>query len=156
MNADGLGVSTHRPDHENLHRLTYGFITMGSLEVDGRLEELEPKHVEWLRRLTTNIDRGYPCKTVDDAAFTGAPYPRVLYVDYPGDSPTRKRGVRKHVALLNWSDGAQFIGATNEQLGLEGATTVKDFWTDEQQDFGPDGLCERLDGRSAKLYEIRE
>jgi len=154
MNVDGLGVSTHRPDHENLHRLTYGFITMGSLEVDGRLEELDPRHVEWLRRLTTNIDRGYPCKTVDDAAFTGAPYPRVLYVDYPTDSPTRKRGVKKHVALLNWSDDAQFIGATDEQLGLEGATTVRDFWTDEETEFGGNGLCERLDGRSAKFYEI--
>ena len=154
LNADGFGVSAHRPDHENLHRLTYGFITMGSLEVDGRLEELDPKHVDWLKRLTANTDRGYPCKTVDDAAFTGAPYPRALFVDYPAESPTRARGVSKHVALLNWSDEPQFIGATNEQLGLSGPTTARDFWTDETKGFDEEGICERVEARSARLYEI--
>jgi hypothetical protein len=154
MNVDGLGVSAHRPDHENLHRLTYGFITMGSLEIDGRLEELEPRHVEWLRRLTDNIDRGYPCKTADDAAFTGSPFPRVLHVDYPPGSPTRQRGIRKHVALLNWSEEPQFIGATAEQLGLPGPTTARDFWTDSPKEFGKDGICELLEPRSARLYEL--
>ncbi len=154
LNVDGLGVNQSLGDDENLHRLTYGFITMGSLEIDGRLEELEGHQIEWLRRLTEHIDRGYPVQCPDNEAFVGQPFPKVLYVDYPADSPTAKRGVAKHVAIFNWTDETQYIGATGEQLGLGGATEARDFWTDETVSIPAEGLCLRLPRRSAGLYEI--
>ncbi len=154
MNVDGLGVNPKLSDDENLHRLTYGFITMGSLEIDGRLEELAPRHMDWLRRLTAHIDRGYPCRTVGDEAFTGAPYPAVLYVPYPAGSPTRRRGVRQHVALFNWGATPAFVGATWAQLGLERAVPVRDFWTDAERTFGADGIAECLPAHAARLYEV--
>ncbi|MFW5894169.1 MAG: hypothetical protein ACOCUY_03450, partial [Verrucomicrobiota bacterium] len=154
LNIDGLGFSSKLSDEENLHRLTYGFITMGSLEVDGRFEELPDYQVEWLRRLTSHIDRGYSVKTADDQVNTGVPLPKCLYIDYPKDSPTYRRGVRKHIALFNWSNSPQFIGATAEALGLKGEIRVRDFWTDEQKAFPPAGIHERLPARSAKLYEL--
>ncbi len=154
LNADGFGVNEALSDDENLHRLTYGFITMGSLEVDGRIEELTPLHVDWLKRFTSNIDRGYVVHCPDGDAFTGAPFPKVLYVDYPEDSPTCRRGVGKHVALLNWFDEAQYVGATTSQLGLTGPLTARNFWTDEQVEIPAEGICRLLPRRAALLLEI--
>lgn len=155
-NLDGFGISDKLTDAENLHRLTYGFISMGSLEVDGRFEELSAEHVDWLRRLTSHIDRGHAVRTVDDQVHTGVPLPKCLWVDYPEESPTYRRGVRKHIALFNWADDDQFIGATGKALGLAGATTVRDFWTDELKTFPPAGIFEMLPARSARLYELTE
>lgn len=154
LNADGFGVNAALSDGENLHRLTYGFITMGSLEVDGRIEELAPQHLDWLRRLTSHVDRGYPVRCPDNEAFVGQPFPKVLYVDYPAGSPTRARGVVKHVALFNWTDEDQYVGATAVQLGLDGAVTARDFWTDAAVAIPAEGWCERLPRRSARLVEI--
>ncbi len=154
LNVDGLGVNPALSDAENLHRLTYGFITMGSLEVDGRIEDLDPRHLDWLQRLTAHIDRGYPVACPDEDAFSGRPFPKVLYVDYPGDSPTRQRGIAKHVALFNWRDTDEYVGATAEALSLAGPVQARDFWTDATREISAEGLCERLPGRSARLYEI--
>jgi len=76
-------------------------------------------------------------------------------VDYPDDSPTRRRGVRKHLALLNWHERPRMVGVTLEQLGLKGPVNAREFWTDEQIPIGPPGLALCLPGHGAKLLEIR-
>jgi len=155
LNVDGLGWNAGISDEENLHRLTYGFITMGSLEVDGRLEEVAPDKIALLNRLLADMDRGYPVHCPDVDAFMGLPLPRALYVDYPSDSRTARRGIAKHIALFNWSDTPQYTGYAAAQLGLAGAVTARDFWTDEMVEFPDGNICAWLAPRSAKLYEIK-
>lgn len=154
LNNDSVGVNLKAPENENFFRFTWSFMHQGMIETGGRMEQWPDVYVEAMRRVTTNIDRGYPVRCADLQAFTGAPFPKVLVVDYPEDSPTRRRGVRKHVALFNWADVAQAIGASNEQLGIVGETRVRDFWTDEEKRFGAEGVCESLPARSSRLYEI--
>jgi len=156
INVDGLGVNPDLAERENIHRLTYGFITMGSIEVDGRLETLGRRHVGWLQKLTSDMDRGYPCLTADDQAFTGAPFPSALYVPYPEDSLTRRRGVVMHLALFNWSKEPRHIGVTREQVGLSGSLTAREFWTDSRKAVGSEGLCEIVEPHGARLYEISD
>ncbi len=83
-----------------------------------------------------------------------ARFPKVLYVDYPEGSPTYKRGVRKHVALFDWTDEAQYVGATADQIGLAGAVRARNFWTDDTIVIPAEGWCELLPRRSARMSEI--
>ncbi len=153
-NVDGIGWSAKMNDAENLHRLTYAFITMGSLEVDGRLEELPADKVAMLNQVMANMDRGHAVHCPDEEAFTGTPLPKCLYVDYPQGSRTAQRGIAKHVALFNWTDRPQCTGYTLEQMGLTGAVTAKDFWTGEDVTIGSEGVATWLPPHSARLYEI--
>ncbi len=154
LNVDGVGWNPKLSDGENLHRLTYAFITMGSLEIDGRLEELPPDKIALLNRLIAHMDRGHPVRCPDEQAFTGVPLPRVLYVDYPPDSGTARRGVAKHVALFNWTDRPQHTGYTGVDLGMSRTVTARDYWTDEPVMFTDGGISELLPARSARLYEF--
>jgi hypothetical protein len=153
-NVDGIGWSAKMTDDENLHRLTYAFITMGSLEVDGRLEELPMDKIELLNKVMAEMDRGHVVRSPDADAFTGKPLPKCLHVDYPADSRTARRGIVKHIALFNWSDEPLCVGYTAAQLGLDGGEVVRDFWTGEAVDLFDGNVCEWLAPRSAKLYEI--
>ncbi|MBF0245614.1 MAG: hypothetical protein HQL31_10145, partial [Planctomycetes bacterium] len=155
LNVDGLGWNAKLSDDENLHRLTYGFITMGSLEVDGRLEEVAPDKIALLNRLMDNMDRGYPVQCPDEEAWFGRPLPRALYVDYPPESQTAKRGVKKHIALFNWTDQPQYTGYTAKALGLKGTVKVRNYWTDEEVTWPEGNVCELLPARSSRLYELR-
>jgi hypothetical protein len=155
LNVDGLGVNESLTDDENIHRLTYGFITMGSLEIDGRLEELSSNHLEWVKKLCENIDRGFPVYSADEQAYTGHPLPKVLYVPYPQDSKTYKRGIKMHLALFNWDDEAQYVGVLKEKLELEGKIPMQNFWTGEEVEMDENGHCELLPPHSARLYEIK-
>ncbi len=154
LSVDGLGWNPTVADHENLHRLTYGFITMGSLEVDGRLEELSAAQIGMLNRLLAEPDRGHPVRCPDERAFTGQPLPDCLYVDYPPASRTGRRGIAKHIALFNWTDQPQYVGHVAAQLGLAGTVQARDYWTDAVVELADGNLCELLPPRSAKLYEI--
>ncbi len=151
LNVDGLGWNPMLSDEENLHRLSYGFITMGSLEVDGRLEEVAPEKIALLNRLIANMDRGYPVQCPDFDAFLGLPLPKALYVDYPPESRTARRGIAKHIALFNWSDHPQCTGYSAAQLGLPGTVAARNFWTDEVVEFPGGNVCEWLAPRSARL-----
>ena len=51
--------------------------------------------------------------------------------------------------------GERVVLASNEQLGFDGETAARNFWTDEERTFGPDGIYEVLPGRTARLYEVR-
>ncbi len=154
LNVDGLGWNPKLSDGENLHRLTYGFITMGSLEVDGRLEQLPADKTALLNRLLADMDRGHPVTCPDDDAYTGKPLPKCLYVDYPAGSRTARRGVAKHIALFNWTDTPQYVGYPAAALGLSGTITVRNFWTDAQVTFDDGSVCELLPPRAARLYEV--
>jgi hypothetical protein len=155
LNVDGVGWNAKLSADENLHRLTYGFITMGSLEVDGRLEEVAPEAIALLNRLIADMDRGHPVHCPDEDAFQGRPLPKALYVDYPTDSKTARRGIAKHIALFNWTDAPQYTGYPAAALGLAGTVTARNFWTDEMVEFPDGNVCECLPPRSARLYEIR-
>jgi alpha-glucosidase (family GH31 glycosyl hydrolase) len=154
LNNDSVGANLKVTENENFFRFTWSFMHQGMIETGGRMEEWPAVYVEAMRRCTEHIDRGYPVRCADPQAFTGTPFPKVLVVDYPEGSATRKRGVRKHVALFNWEDVPQVIGASNAQLGLEGETAVRDFWTDEARTFVADGIYEVLPPHTARLYEI--
>ncbi len=154
LNNDSVGANLEAPENENLFRFTWSFMHQGMIETGGRMEEWPEIYVEAMRRCTSHIDRGHPVRCIDPRAFTGKPFPQVLMIDYPADSSTRRRGVRKHIALFNWDDSSQVVGAANDQLGLERETQARDFWTDEVRRFGADGICELLPPRSARLYEI--
>jgi hypothetical protein len=154
LNIDGIGWNPQLSDAENLHRLAFGFITMGSLEVDGRLEQLPADKIALLNRVLADMDRGHPVHCPDWDAFTGRPLPKCLYVDYPADSRTRRRGVAKHIALFNWSDRPQCTGYTAADLGLTGTVAARDFWTDDTVTL-PDGVVSLwLPPRSARLLEV--
>jgi len=155
-NMDGLGYADKLSHDENIHRLTWGMITMGSLEVDGRLETLNDEQLEPLKRLLAHPDRGHPCRCADDQAFTGEPLPRVLYVDYPEDSLTHQRGVTKHVALMNWSDHERWVTATAEQVGLSETIGAREFWTDTPVSFDGGHICRLLRPHAAELWEFSE
>jgi hypothetical protein len=154
LNVDGLGWNPALSDSENLHRLTYGFITMGSLEVDGRLEEVAPDKIALLNRLIADMDRGHPVRCPDGEAFTGVPLPRCLVVDYPAGSRTARRGIAKHIALFNWTDKPQYTGYTAGEWGLAGTVTARDFWTGAAVEFPGGNYCELLPPRSSRLFEI--
>jgi hypothetical protein len=154
LNVDGLGWNPKLSDSENLHRLTYGFITMGSLEVDGRMEDVPPDKIALINRVLADMDRGHPVRCPDDDAFTGKPLPKCLVVDYPADSRTRRRGIVKHIALFNWTDKPQCTGYSAAELGLSGAVKARDFWTDEVVEFQKGDICAWLPPRSARLYEV--
>ncbi len=154
LNNDSVGANLDATENENFFRFTWSFMHQGMLETGGRMEQWPEIYVEAMRRCTANADRGHAVRCVDLQAFTGKPLPQVLIVDYPECSATAKRGVRAHVALFNWDDETQAIGASNEQLGFDGETAVRDFWTDEKKTFGADGIYEVLPGRTARLYEI--
>ena len=153
-NVDGIGWSSKLADEENLHRLTYAFITMGSLEVDGRLEELPMEKIALLNKVLADMDRGHRVVCPDEDAFTGKPLPKCLYVDYPADSATARRGITKHIALFNWSDEPQCTGYGATRLGLSSRVTARDFWTGEAAELPDGNMCVWLAPRSAKLYEI--
>ena len=155
LNVDGLGWNPKLSDDENLHRLTYGFITMGSLEVDGRLETLAPGKIALLNRLIADMDRGFPVRCPDEDAYQGRPLPKALYVDYPADSKTARRGVIKHIALFNWNDKPCYIGYSAADIGLSGTVAARNYWTDESVTFAGGNICELLPPRSARLYEIK-
>jgi len=153
-NMDGIGWSEKMSDDENLHRLTYAFVTMGSLEVDGRLEEVALDKIALINKVIANMDRGHAVHCPDEDAFTGKPLPKCLYVDYPEGSLTAQRGITKHVALFNWTDKPQCTGYTCKELGLSGTATACDFWTGEEAPI-PDGRVSAwLPPRSARLYEV--
>jgi hypothetical protein len=154
LNVDGVGWNPDIPEAENLHRLTYAFITMGSLEVDGRLEELPPERIDCLNRILTRMDRGHPVLCPDEDAYTGRPLPKCLYVDYPPDSITAERGIAKHIALFNWTDAPQCTGYSGQLLGLSGEVRARDFWTDEEISFQDGNVCAWLPPRSARLFEV--
>lgn len=156
LNLDGFGVSEVMTDDENLHRLTYGFITMGSFEIDGKLEERSPKELDWLNRLSAHPDRGHAVTTIDDQVYTGVPLPKCMKVDYPEDSLTYQRGVRQHIALFNWNDDEQTLAFSAEQLGLPENAKLRHFWSDEVITLGEMGLVERLRAHASALYEVVE
>lgn len=154
LNVDGIGWNPAISDDENLHRLTFAFITMGSLAVDGRLEELPEDKIALLNKVMADMDRGHPVRCPDEDAFTGRPLPKCLYVDYPPESRTARRGIAKHVALFNWSDQPQFTGFTAADLGLSGGETAHDFWTGETVEFAAGALAALLPPRSSRLVEV--
>ena len=101
-----------------------------------------------------DMDRGHPVRCPDDDAFTGRPLPKCLYVDYPPECRTARRGIAKHIALFNWSDQPQFTGFTAADLGLSGGDTAHDFWTGETVEFAEGALAALLQPRSSRLVEV--
>lgn len=154
LDADSAGINLACPDHENLFRLTWCFITMGMQEIGGRLEALPEPWVRALRRFTDRCDRGYRCRCPDEEAFTGEPFPKALCVDYPDQSPTRAAGIRQSLALFNWRDEPAVVSVARRRLGHEGPVAAADFWTGAPLRFDSAFIVRELGPRSAELYDI--
>lgn len=153
-NNDSAGINLECPDNENFFRLTWCFITMGMQEIGGALEDLPPKYVKAMRKYTDRCERGFRCLCPDESAFRGEPLPDCLYVNYPPGSRTREEGIKQSVALFNWTDERQTRSVRRDKLGHSGEVMVEDFWTEERDRWTDEFLVEKLDGRSARLYDI--
>jgi hypothetical protein len=75
-------------------------------------------------------------------------------VDYLSGSPTARAGIRQSVALFNWTDAPQIISVRRARLGHTGAVTAEDFWTGERETLDGEFITQRLEGRSALLFDI--
>jgi hypothetical protein len=80
--------------------------------------------------------------------------PEVLYVDYPSDSPTARAGIRQSVALFNWTDEPQIISVRRARLGHTSTVEGENFWTGKRERFDGEFISQRLEGRSARLYDL--
>ena len=156
LNMDGLGVNDGSTDDENFTRLTWGYITMGMLEIDGYLERLSPTFVKAIRKLTDRCDRGHRCLCPDERAFTGVPLPNCLHVNFPKGSRTRKSGIVQSVALFNWTDSRQVGAVDRSLLGHTGPVQAENFWTGQQETFADDFLVKTLPPHSSLLFDIAE
>lgn len=154
LNNDSVGIMANYPDNENQFRFTWMFMNMGLQETGGRMETWPEKWVKAMRKFTDRCDRGYKVRCPDERAFTGVPLPEVLYVDYPAGSPTAQAGIRQSVALFNWTDEPQIISVLRSRLGQTGPVTAENFWTGERATWDSEFLSQRLEGRSAQLYDI--
>ena len=155
MDVDSLGINPDLSDAENLSRLTWGFITQGVIEVAGELDRLSERQIGWLRRITSHVDRGYRVHCPDALAFTGEPFPHVLCVDYPPESPTFRRGIRTHIAFLNWEDEPADVCVRAASLGLQDSPSLTDFWTGEAVSADRGRIAVSLAARGARLLEQR-
>jgi hypothetical protein len=154
LNNDSVGIMPAHPDNENEFRFTWSFMNMGLLETGGRMETWPEKWVKAMRKLTDRCDRGYKVRCPDDKAFTGVPLPEVLYVDYLSGSPTARAGIRQSVALFNWTDAPQIISVRRARLGHTSPVKGENFWTGERETLDGEFITQRLEGRSALLFDI--
>jgi hypothetical protein len=154
-NLDGIGWSRKMTDDENMHRLTYAFITMGSLEVDGRLEEVAQDRIALLNKVIAHMDRGHVVHCPDEDAFTGRPLPECLTVDYPEESITARRGISRHIAFFNWSDEVQCTGYDLHSPDSASDDKIHDFWTGEEVRVNDGRISAWLQPHSARLFEVR-
>jgi hypothetical protein len=154
LNNDSVGIMPQHPENENEFRFTWTFMNMGLIETGGRMETWPEKWVKAMRKLTDRCDRGYKVRCPDDKAFTGVPLPEVLYVDYPSDSPTARAGIRQSVALFNWTDEPQIISVRRARLGHTSTVEGENFWTGKRERFDGEFISQRLEGRSARLYDL--
>ena len=154
LNADGLGFADV-PISENIFRLTWGYITMGMLEIDGFLENLNAQETSMLRRLSDRCDQGHKCFCPDENAYTGYPLPESLYVNFPESSSTFKQGIKQSLALFNWTNDKKVISVKRSILGDTKEANAIDFWTGEKGVFKDEFIIKKLPPRSALLYDIR-
>jgi melibiase-like protein len=153
LNADGLGFADV-PISENIFRLTWGYITMGMLEIDGFLENLNEQEVARLRKLSDRCDQGHKCFCPDENAFTGYPLPESLYVNFPESSSTYKQGVKQSLAFFNWTDEMKVISVKRSGLGHEKHVKAVNFWTGEHETFKDEFITMILPPHLAFLYDI--
>ncbi len=153
-NHDSAGIMAEHPDNENLFRLTWCHINMGLLETGGRMETWPEKWVAAMRKMTDRCDRGHRVRCADDRAFTGLPLPECLFVDFPSDSRTGRLGIRQSVAFFNWSDEPKIINVRRAELGHTGPVDAVCFWSDARETFDGEFISQRLEGRSAMLWDI--
>ena len=156
LNNDSVGIMPGHPDNENRFRFTWSFMHGGMTETGGRIETWFSPWVEALRKLTDRCDRGYQARCPDDDAFTGVPLPKVLYIDYPPESPTARSGVRQSLAFFNWTDEDAVISVRRAGLGHDGPVEAEDFWTGAAEVFDQDFIVKSLAPRSALLYDLSD
>lgn len=150
LNMDSAGFG-HVPPHEQMFRLTWVFITQGLLELGGPIESMPAEQTDLLRKLCAHADRGHRVQCPDQRAFTGDAQPEILFVTYPPESLTRKRGILAHVALFNWTDAARSIGTERTRLGIPEQARMTDFWTDAPEPT-EDPVSAYLPPHAARLF----
>lgn len=153
LNMDSAGFG-EAPMNEQLVRQTWIFITQGIIELGGPVESMPESQIQLWAKLLDHADRGHKVHCLDDHAFTNDAPPRILMVDYPEGCTLYRKGVRKHIALFNWTDEPQIIGRAASAFGLESPATLRNYWTDETVLFDNAFFSELLPPRSARLYEL--
>ena len=133
--------------------LNWCFITQGMFEWGGKVEDYTDEEFCGIRKLLANADRGHQVRCLDNDAFTGRGIPKLLYVEYPDDSLTRKNGVKEHLALFNWSDEPMALSVPADKLaGWE----LRNFWTGKKLRVKGDLLVRELPARSSELWSVLE
>ena len=152
LNMDSAGFGSI-PEHEQILRLTWIFITQGIIELGGPVETMPQKQLNLWRRMLKTIDRGHKVTCLDENAFTGSGLPEILRVEYPDDSAMAQAGIKAHIAFFNWQDHLRPVGGDCRYLGVSDEDKVTDYWTEEQ--IVPDDLIvELLPPHSAILLEV--
>ena len=120
------------------------------------METYPPQAMDMLARVLDQPDRGHACRVVDDSAYTGIPMPRVCVINYPVNSRTAKRGIAKHIALLNWTDQPQMTGSVLSSLGIKSNANIFDFWDNKPYPISKEGLFELLPTRGSRLLTVMQ
>jgi len=152
LNMDSAGFGDV-PEHEQLFRLTWVFITQGIIELGGPAERMTERQITLWRKLLANADRGHKVRCLDKRAFTGDGFPEILKVEYPFGGRMANAGVKAHLAFFNWSGEAVLARRSREALGVSPEDSLLDYWTGEELPSAP-MLGFELGARSARLLEL--
>jgi hypothetical protein len=152
LNADSAGFG-NCPMNERQVWLNWCFITQGMFEIGGKVEEFTDDNFSDMQKLLANADRGHQVRCLDNDAFTGRGIPKLLYVEYPTASLTRKNGVKAHLALFNWSDEPLALSVPAEKLA---GRELSNFWSGKELRVKGDLLVRELAARSSELWSVLE
>ena len=150
LNTDSAGFGDCSVDEQQVW-LNWCFITQGMLEFGGKAEEFTDEQFSSMRKLLANADRGHRVACLDSDAFTGRGIPKILYVEYPGDSLTYKRGIKAHLAFFNWSDEKIALSVPAGKLA---GRSLTGFWTETPLTVKGDLLVRELAARSSEIWNI--
>ncbi|MEI8244507.1 MAG: alpha-galactosidase [Lentisphaerota bacterium] len=150
LNADSAGFGDCTVNERQVW-LNWCFITQGIFEWGGKVEEYTDEEFSCMRKLLAHADRGHKVECLNDDVFTGRGIPKLLYVEYPRDSLTRKCGIKAHLALFNWSDEPMAISVLTNKLA---GCSLADFWTGEKLQIKGNLLIRELDARSSEMWSV--
>ena len=141
------------PVNERQVWLNWCFITQGMFEIGGKVEEFSDENFSDMRKLLANADRGHQVRCLDNDAFTGRGIPKLLYVEYPENSLTCKRGIKAHLTLFNWSDEPVALSVPADKLA---GRELSNFWSGKELQVKGDLFVRELAARSSELWSVLE
>ena len=153
LNMDSLGFGDN-PEHEQVFRLNWCFITQGIMELGGVLEDHTPEQFAIFNKMLKNCDRGNKVHILDERVFTGETLPEVIQVKYSEEGPMKAAGIKQHIALFNWSDEPKLISVSVVKAGLTEKDELLDFWSGQSVECNGNFLSVELAAHASSLIEI--